>query len=327
MSEQEKENTPKVEEDPQKEEAANSSKVEEEPKKEEPIPEPQPEIKISPNIYQEIISLKEKNIYLFTEYFEEKIPEILSYLMESGNEFPIANKIQILLYLKDLFNKVEFYPEIFLKKKTLKEKINIFEVIINQYIITNSEKEKDYLSELKNMFIFLLSKIYLDKKTYKYIFSFLVNYLNNKKPEQKLTSDNISKILDLLIIYYTTLPQLNDKFDYIYFNDINTEDKNNDYLLKIQNKENIFNPTLKKILYLEDTLNILLFIKLIPKEIIKTVQPDFNMGLLELDFVDKNKNISLSYKKMQKIFNCSIYQIKKSILYINEYINYINKIE
>ena len=201
MSEQEKENTPKVEEDPQKEEPANSSKVEEEqkkeelqkeepdnnlkieeePKKEEPIPEPQPEIKISPNIYQEIISLKEKNIYLFTEYFEEKIPEILSYLMESGNEFPIANKIQILLYLKDLFNKVEFYPEIFLKKKTLKEKINIFEVIINQYIITNSEKEKDYLSELKNMFIFLLSKISLDKKTYKYIFSFLVNYLNNKK--------------------------------------------------------------------------------------------------------------------------------------------------
>ena len=204
MSEQEKENTPKVEEDPQKEEPANSSKVEEEPKKEElqkeepdnnlkieeepkkeePIPEPQPEIKISPNIYQEIISLKEKNIYLFTEYFEEKIPEILSYLLESGNEFPIANKIQILLYLKDLFNKVEFYPEIFLKKKTLKEKINIFEVIINQYIITNSEKEKDYLSELKNMFIFLLSKISLDKKTYKYIFSFLVNYLNNKKPEQ-----------------------------------------------------------------------------------------------------------------------------------------------
>ena len=121
MSEQEKENTPKVEEDPQKEEPANSSKVEEElqkeepdnnlkieeePKKEEPIPEPQPEIKISPNIYQEIISLKEKNIYLFTEYFEEKIPEILSYLMESGNEFPIANKIQSLLYLKYLFNKV-----------------------------------------------------------------------------------------------------------------------------------------------------------------------------------------------------------------------------
>ena len=35
MSEQEKENTPKVEEDPQKEEAANSTKVEEEQKKEE----------------------------------------------------------------------------------------------------------------------------------------------------------------------------------------------------------------------------------------------------------------------------------------------------
>ena len=53
-----------------------------------------------------------------------------------------------------------------------------------------------------------------------------------------------------------------------------------------------------------------------------------NLGLSLLKyFVDKNENISLSYKKMQKLFNCSIYQIKKSILYINEYINYINKIE
>ena len=53
---------------------------------------------------------------------------------------------------------------------------------------------------------------------------------------------------------------------------------------------------------------------------------NLGLGLLKY-FVDKNENISLSYKKMQKLFNCSIYQIKKSILYINEYINYINKIE
>ena len=53
---------------------------------------------------------------------------------------------------------------------------------------------------------------------------------------------------------------------------------------------------------------------------------NLGLGLLKY-FVDKNENISLSYKKIQKLFNCSIYQIKKSILYINEYINYINKIE
>ena len=53
---------------------------------------------------------------------------------------------------------------------------------------------------------------------------------------------------------------------------------------------------------------------------------NLGLGLLKY-FVDKNENISLSYKKMQKLFNCSIYQIKKSILYIYEYINYINKIE
>ena len=250
MSEQE--NIPKVEQEQKKSEPQST----EEPKKSEPRATEETkkseDIKISPDIYQDIISLKEKNIFIFTESFEEKIPEILSYLMEKGDEYPLENKIQILFYLQDLFKKVEFYTEIFSKKKSLKEKMNIFEIIINQYITNTS---KDYLFELKNIFILLLNKITFCKKTYKYIFSFLVEYLNNKS-EHKLNSEQVSKILELLTIYYTTLPQIKEVNDYFYCNNYT------DYLIKIQNKGNAS----KKKINFDDSLNILLFIKLIPKK-------------------------------------------------------------
>jgi hypothetical protein len=276
MSEQE--NIPKVEREQKKSEPQST----EGPKKSEPRATEETkkseDIKISPDIYQDIISLKEKNIFIFTESLEEKIPEILSYLMEKSDEYPIENKIKILFYLQDLFKKVDFYPEIFSKKKSLKKKMNIFEIIINQYITNTS---KDYLFELKNIFILLLNKITFSKKTYKYIFSFFVDYLNNK-PEHKLNSEQVSRILELLTIYYKTIPQIKEVNDYFYFNNYN------EYLIKIQNKGNVS----KKKMNFDDSLNILLFIKLIPKEIIKAIESEHMTNLLELDFVDKTKNIN-----------------------------------
>jgi hypothetical protein len=116
----------------------NSTNIENEPKISQTSENNEEKIsdnnKISPNILQDIFSLKEKNIYLITESFEEKIPLILSYLMEKDEEYSSENKTQILIYLKDLFNKVEFYSEIFSRKKSAKENMNIFEIIINQYI-------------------------------------------------------------------------------------------------------------------------------------------------------------------------------------------------
>ena len=44
------------------------------------------------------------------------------------------------------------------------------------------------------------------------------------------------------------------------------------------------------------------------------------LGMLKY-FIDKNTNISLSYKNMKELFKCNIYEIKKSILFIKEYIN------
>ena len=267
-------------------------------------------IPISPDLYQEINSLKEKNIYLPSESFEQKIPEMFSYLLEEG--YPIQNKINILKYLQDLIKKIEYFSEIFSKKKSLNENINIFEVIINQYI---TNKEEAYITELKNIFILLLNKISFDCRTYKYIFSFLINHLNKKA--QNLTSENVLKILDLLNIYYTTIPQIKEKNNfYIYFTDIIKED-NNDYLIKIQNKENMQK---KKILNLDDSLNILLFIKLIPYNIIKKEYPNHCTGLLELEFLDKSKNISFN---IDNEYNLIINNTKDKLAKLdeNKYIN------
>ena len=159
MSEPEKDNTPKTEESKKEEIKVEEAKIEElkteipkieEPKTEKPKPEeiktqipiieepeeepeePEEEkiIELSPNLFEEINSLKEKNIYLINESFESKIPEILSYLMDNPEKSPIQNKITILKYFQDLFKKVEFYPEIFLKNKSIREHLNIYEIII-----------------------------------------------------------------------------------------------------------------------------------------------------------------------------------------------------
>ena len=47
------------------------------------------------------------------------------------------------------------------------------------------------------------------------------------------------------------------------------------------------------------------------------------LGMIKY-FIDKNKIIILSYRILKEIFNCNIYQVKKSILYIKLYINNIN---
>ena len=299
----------------------NSTNIENEPKKPQTSENNEEKIsdnnKISQNILQDILSLKEKNIYLITESFEEKIPLILSYLMEKDEEYSSENKTQILIYLKDLFNKVEFNSEIFSKKKSAKEKMNIFEIIINQYI-TNTSKE--YLSELKNIFILLLSKVTLDRKTYKYIFSFFIDYLN-KKSEFNLNSENVSKILELISLYYASIPQIKTENDYMYFNSVTNTDE---YSIKIQNnKNNLYENKKNKLIFDDNSLNVLLFIKLVPKKIINVINSEHTTGLLELNFSDKSKNVSFNIDNENNLImnNDANESIKIKELDENKYFN------
>ena len=139
------------------------------------------------NLLKDIKSLKDKNIYLISKSLENKIPDILSFISGDSTVNPITKKIEVLKYLVELFRNVEYNSEIFsCKTSNGKEKLNIFEVIIHEFVMNtksllnkpNEEQIKNienYKEELKNIFTILLSAISLDKKTYQYIFSFLVN--------------------------------------------------------------------------------------------------------------------------------------------------------
>ena len=124
--------------------------------------------------------LKNKNIFLITKNIEQRIIEILSYLQSDTNL--ASNKIHIVKYLQSLFMNVEFNSEIFLRKFIKeKEKMNLYKIIINQYIFyTNPgnkpEEEENYRSDLQTLFLLLLSQVTFEKDAYHYILSPLINY-------------------------------------------------------------------------------------------------------------------------------------------------------
>ena len=128
---------------------------------------------------------KGQNANLIQKNIEQRITEILSYLQSDSNL--ANNKIPILKYLQSLLLSVEFNSEILLRKTiNEKDKLNLYKVIIQQYIFyTNignkKEDEENYRSELQNLFLLLLSQVILEKDSYHLILSPLINFINRKK--------------------------------------------------------------------------------------------------------------------------------------------------
>ena len=149
-------------------------------------------ISTSESIIQDIT--KNKNIFIITKNIEQRIIEILSYLQSDSNL--ATNKILILKYLQSLFISIEFNSEIFSRKFIKeKEKLNIYKIIINQYIFYSNPAntkidEENYRSDLQSLFLLLLSQVTLEKDTYHYILSFLINYLNEKNNSKKINNNN-----------------------------------------------------------------------------------------------------------------------------------------
>ena len=248
---------------------------------------------------------KLKNIYIISKNNEPRIVEILLYLQSDTNL--ASNKIQILKYLQSLFLKVDFNSEIFLRKFINdKERLNLYQIIIYQYVLyTNSNnskaEEESYRAELHNLFILLLSQITVEKETYRYILSFLIYFINEKnitnalkkknlqnnnyildEPIINLKAEHLSRILELLRIFYKYLQTYNEIPNYFFFSG------DSDSFITIPNKENPKDHN-KKLLNLDDNLCIMLFIKVLPSEYIKAVYPKVIFRLLEIKFNDKKK--------------------------------------
>ena len=250
---------------------------------------------------------KAKNSFLIPRSNKSKIIEDILIYLQSDTNLAI-NKIQILKYLESLFNNVNFNSEIFMRNIINDNKqLNLYKIIINQFVFyTNPENSKDeednYLEELQKLFILILSQITLDKETYKYILSFLIYFINEKniteaakkkmntqnnnetpdEPTIKLNSTHLYRILKLLNICY--MKTYNELPNYFFFSG------ESDSSIIISNKENPKDNTSKKLLNLDDTLCIMLFIKVLPPEYIKSVYSNVTFKILEMRFNDKKRN-------------------------------------
>ena len=226
----------------------------------------------SENLIKEI---KTREIYLISKNMESKILELLLYLKNDINS--ISNKIIILKYLENLFNKIDYNSEIISK---VYQNINIFKVIINQFIINNDE---EYLTELKQLFILLISQISLDKETYHYILSFIINYINRCNnnyinDNNIFNSEQLSKIMLLLQLYYQGIQTINEPYNYFYFNG----NQNTNILIDFNDNDNF-----KKKFSHASEINILFFIKLIENDIIKEDNEERNFTLLDVNLKNK----------------------------------------
>ena len=265
-------------------------------------------ISMSESIIQDII--KNRKIFIITKNIEQRIVEILFYLQSDSNL--ATNKILIIEYLQSLFMSVEFNSEIFSRKFIKeKEKLNLYKILIHQYIFyTNlgntKEDEENYRGNLQTLFILLLSQITLEKDSYQYIISSLINYMNEKniinskkknntndfienEPIINLKTEHISRILILLKYFYGYYKgqSADGVLNYFFFSG------DSESSIVIHNKENFFDNN-KKLLNLEETLCIMIFIKVLPSEYIKAAYPKINFKLLELKFNDKKKSICIN---------------------------------
>ena len=257
---------------------------------------------------------KNKNVYLIPKNIEQRLIEILSFLQSDSNS--AKNKIQILIYLQSLFMQVEFNSEIFLRKTINdKEKLNLYKIIIQQYVFhTNpentKEEEENYRRYLLNLFLLLLSQVALEKDIYHYILSPIINFINEKNilnsNKKNLSGsgtniiendivinfkpEHLSRVLTLLKYfygYYKKEQSSNGILNYFFFSG------DSDSSIVIPNKDHPFDNN-KKLLNFDETLCVMMFIKVLPSEYIKALYPKVIFKLLELRFQDKKNPICIN---------------------------------
>ena len=285
---------------------------------------------LSKNILDEIVYL---SWYYYKKLSNKRLTTIVPIIT-----YKILQKYDIqTVSLKDLKTKINFSYKKYFKNEKLFGELN------SVVRLKMSSKNYKYNNNINNI-------IYSIKQPYSELvfnsFSKYINLLKDKsqKPvntvkinKKKLSRNKNNKLIESL---YTKISKDENDINELYTNPTIIElnkcldecksliynakkictDNNKDELMS---ETNATNQTINlkeenEKIYWENTFNNF-FQNKIDKDILA-------LGLVKY-LIDKSEIISLSYKKMNDIFNCSIYKIKKAILYIIDYFNYINKIE
>ena len=285
---------------------------------------------LSKNILDEIVYL---SWYYYKKLSNKRLTTIVPIIT-----YKILQKYDIqTVSLKDLKTKINFSYKKYFKNEKLFGELN------SVVRLKMSSKNYKYNNNINNI-------IYSIKQPYsELVFISFTKYINllkdkSQKPvntvkinKKKLSRNKNNKLIESLYAkiskdendineLYTnpTIIELNKCLDecksLIYNAKKICTDNNKDELMS---ETNATNQTINlkeenAKIYGENTFNNF-FQNKIDKDILA-------LGLVKY-LIDKSEIISLSYKKMNDIFNCSIYKIKKAILYIIDYFNYINKIE
>ena len=242
-----------------------------------------------------------KSIYLIKD--ESLIIDIISFIQNP--KFNISEKSLLIKYLTNCLINIPINIEMILSQK--KEGIFLYHIIINEYIINHEQKE--YKEDIANLLSEILRNIGYDKFMYKYLISFIADYINKKtlllnedaKNKENLpfhekinfndfNSDHLMTILDLIHLFYEKGNKIYEPSNYIYF----LGEENNHII--INNDSHLLDT--------KEDLHILLFINLFDKKYFENFS---HCSLLEIKLNDNtsiNININSETNDKNKENNC-----------------------
>ena len=245
-------------------------------------------------LIKDIEERENKSKYLIKNY---KIIEDIISLFQNIN-LKISQKCKIIKFLHKSLNKIPINIEMFMREKINKK--SLYQIILYEYIIHNEEKE--YCSDLKNLFIEILKNTGFDKLIYQYLISFISDYINKKNIllnenikgkeipfNEKIkfndfNSSHLMAILELIQTFYESEDKLIHPSNYLYF----TGEKDNNII--INNSDQILDT--------KDDIYIMMFINLFNKENYETLD---TFCLLELKLNNNTSiNIKINIKNQEK---------------------------
>ena len=281
-------------------------------------------------------------------YYLKKLPNKKLVTIVPIITYKIIKKYNIKnVTLKDLKEKLNFKYKTYLKNEKLFDELNLnlnqkksnnsinFNNNINNIIISKKQSFSELVLNSITKYIQLIKEKILFQPN-------MIKYKNYKPITNKGKIINDKSYYDAIESLFEKISSNENKTKELYTNPIIIELNNcllqcksfiyNNKQIEIENNNmveqmsetNNTNQTInlieesEKRIYDENTFN---------KFFENKIDTD-NLGLALIKyFIDKNEKITLSYKKMKEIFVCNIYQVKKSISFIKEFINYINKIK
>lgn len=286
-------------------------------------------------------------------YYTKKLPNKNLLTIVSIIIYKIIKKYNIkTITLKDLKAKLNFSYSTYFKNEKLFNELNTsinqkdskINIKYNNNINNIIYSKKQPFSELILNSITNNIKLIKEKNE---TFTNIIKLKNKKHNRNKKINDsknakNVKHEYKIIEVLFTKISQNENNINELYGNPVNIElnnclkqcklfiyNNNNQNKSDINSDElmsetNVTNHTInlkednKKFLYDENMFNNF-FENKVEKDIL-------SLSLIKY-FIDNSENISMSYNKMKDIFNCNIYKIKKCIIHIKEYINYINKNE